>query len=111
MCLPVQSLLCEELHLHAEKLSRRVWELLMLLPTCPNMLLAFQNISDDTVSLLPLLILPIPLPPSCLPPSPHLLLLLLPTTLAMRAMHGNSGESWQDGGKKLARCAHNGSMI
>ncbi|CAL8351436.1 unnamed protein product, partial [Boreogadus saida] len=42
------SLLCEELHLHAENLSRRVWELLMLLPTCPNMLLAFQNISDDT---------------------------------------------------------------
>lgn len=41
---------CEELHLHAENLSRRVWELLMLLPTCPKMLQAFQNISDDTVS-------------------------------------------------------------
>uniref|UniRef100_A0A8C3G314 Ubiquitin carboxyl-terminal hydrolase 34 n=1 Tax=Cyclopterus lumpus TaxID=8103 RepID=A0A8C3G314_CYCLU len=39
---------CEELHLHAENLSRRVWELLMLLPTCPKMLQAFQNISDDT---------------------------------------------------------------
>nr|XP_023680681.1 ubiquitin carboxyl-terminal hydrolase 34 isoform X2 [Paramormyrops kingsleyae] len=39
---------CEELHLHAENLSRRVWELLMLLPTCPNMLLAFQNISEET---------------------------------------------------------------
>ncbi|XP_037108825.1 ubiquitin carboxyl-terminal hydrolase 34 isoform X3 [Syngnathus acus] len=38
---------CEELHLHAENLSRRVWELLMLLPTCPKMLRAFQNISDD----------------------------------------------------------------
>ncbi|NWQ77721.1 UBP34 hydrolase, partial [Columbina picui] len=38
---------CEELHLHAENLSRRVWELLMLLPTCPNMLQAFQNISDE----------------------------------------------------------------
>ncbi|XP_051939696.1 ubiquitin carboxyl-terminal hydrolase 34 isoform X4 [Hippocampus zosterae] len=37
----------EELHLHAENLSRRVWELLMLLPTCPKMLRAFQNISDD----------------------------------------------------------------
>uniref|UniRef100_A0A4W3GN70 Ubiquitin carboxyl-terminal hydrolase 34 n=1 Tax=Callorhinchus milii TaxID=7868 RepID=A0A4W3GN70_CALMI len=38
---------CEELHLHAENLSRRVWELLMLLPTCPNMLQAFQNISEE----------------------------------------------------------------
>ncbi|XP_069090498.1 ubiquitin carboxyl-terminal hydrolase 34 isoform X1 [Pleurodeles waltl] len=38
---------CEELHLHAENLSRRVWELLMLLPTCPNMLHAFQNISEE----------------------------------------------------------------
>ncbi|XP_028827085.1 ubiquitin carboxyl-terminal hydrolase 34 isoform X3 [Denticeps clupeoides] len=45
-----ESVRCEELHLHAENLSRRVWELLMLLPTCPNMLLAFQNISDDTGS-------------------------------------------------------------
>lgn len=45
-----QSARCEELHLHAENLSRRVWELLMLLPTCPKMLQAFQNISDDTVS-------------------------------------------------------------
>lgn len=45
----LQSARCEELHLHAENLSRRVWELLMLLPTCPKMLLAFQNISDDTV--------------------------------------------------------------
>lgn len=44
-----QSARCEELHLHAENLSRRVWELLMLLPTCPKMLQAFQNISDDTV--------------------------------------------------------------
>lgn len=44
-----QSARCEELHLHAENLSRRVWELLMLLPTCPNMLLAFQNISDEQV--------------------------------------------------------------
>lgn len=44
-----QSTRCEELHLHAENLSRRVWELLMLLPTCPKMLQAFQNISDDTV--------------------------------------------------------------
>uniref|UniRef100_A0A8C7W9I2 Ubiquitin carboxyl-terminal hydrolase 34 n=1 Tax=Oncorhynchus mykiss TaxID=8022 RepID=A0A8C7W9I2_ONCMY len=43
-----ENLRCEELHLHAENLSRRVWELLMLLPTCPNMLLAFQNIADDT---------------------------------------------------------------
>ncbi|MEJ1274326.1 ubiquitin specific peptidase 34 [Cricetulus griseus] len=42
-----ESLKCEELHLHAENLSRRVWELLMLLPTCPNMLMAFQNISDE----------------------------------------------------------------
>lgn len=49
MCVCVQSARCEELHLHAENLSRRVWELLMLLPTCPKMLLAFQNISDDTV--------------------------------------------------------------
>lgn len=40
----------EELHLHAENLSRRVWELLMLLPTCPKMLQSFQNISDETVS-------------------------------------------------------------
>lgn len=48
-CVCVQSARCEELHLHAENLSRRVWELLMLLPTCPKMLLAFQNISDDTV--------------------------------------------------------------
>lgn len=48
LCL--QSAKCEELHLHAENLSRRVWELLMLLPTCPNMLQAFQNISDDQVS-------------------------------------------------------------
>ena len=39
-----ESLRCEELHLHAENLSRCVWELLMLLPTCPNMLMAFQNI-------------------------------------------------------------------
>lgn len=46
----IQSTRCEELHLHAENLSRRVWELLMLLPTCPKMLQAFQNISDDTVS-------------------------------------------------------------
>lgn len=46
----VQNARCEELHLHAENLSRRVWELLMLLPTCPKMLQAFQNISDDTVS-------------------------------------------------------------
>ncbi|MGH0139449.1 UNVERIFIED_CONTAM: hypothetical protein FKN15_063912 [Acipenser sinensis] len=38
---------CEELHLNAENLSRRVWELLMLLPTCPNMLQAFQNISEE----------------------------------------------------------------
>ncbi|KAF0021467.1 hypothetical protein F2P81_026281 [Scophthalmus maximus] len=45
-----ESARCEELHLHAENLSRRVWELLMLLPTCPKMLQAFQNISDDTVS-------------------------------------------------------------
>lgn len=45
-----QNARCEELHLHAENLSRRVWELLMLLPTCPKMLQAFQNISDDTVS-------------------------------------------------------------
>lgn len=45
-----QSIKCEELHLHAENLSRRVWELLMLLPTCPNMLQAFQNISDEQVS-------------------------------------------------------------
>ncbi|GAA6074013.1 ubiquitin carboxyl-terminal hydrolase 34 isoform X1 [Tachysurus ichikawai] len=45
-----QSVRCEDLHLHAENLSRRVWELLMLLPTCPNMLQAFQNISDDTGS-------------------------------------------------------------
>ena len=45
-----ESLRCEELHLHAENLSRRVWELLMLLPTCPNMLMAFQNISDEQVS-------------------------------------------------------------
>ncbi|TMS23741.1 Ubiquitin carboxyl-terminal hydrolase 34 [Larimichthys crocea] len=44
----MQSARCEELHLHAENLSRRVWELLMLLPTCPKMLQAFQNISDDT---------------------------------------------------------------
>lgn len=51
-CVPVQSARCEELHLHAENLSRRVWELLMLLPTCPKMLQAFQNISDDTVSAL-----------------------------------------------------------
>ncbi|MED6265523.1 Ubiquitin carboxyl-terminal hydrolase 34 [Characodon lateralis] len=43
-----ESARCEELHLHAENLSRRVWELLMLLPTCPKMLLAFQNISDET---------------------------------------------------------------
>uniref|UniRef100_A0A3P9L1X7 Ubiquitin carboxyl-terminal hydrolase 34 n=1 Tax=Oryzias latipes TaxID=8090 RepID=A0A3P9L1X7_ORYLA len=42
---------CEELHLHAENLSRRVWELLMLLPTCPKMLQAFQNISDETEGL------------------------------------------------------------
>uniref|UniRef100_A0A8C9UXP2 Ubiquitin carboxyl-terminal hydrolase 34 n=1 Tax=Scleropages formosus TaxID=113540 RepID=A0A8C9UXP2_SCLFO len=42
-----ESARCEELHLHAENLSRRVWELLMLLPTCPNMLLAFQNISEE----------------------------------------------------------------
>lgn len=48
LCL--QSAKCEELHLHAENLSRRVWELLMLLPTCPNMLQAFQNILDDQVS-------------------------------------------------------------
>ncbi|XP_061685121.1 ubiquitin carboxyl-terminal hydrolase 34 isoform X2 [Syngnathoides biaculeatus] len=41
---------CEELHLHAENLSRRVWELLMLLPTCPKMLQAFQNISDDNTN-------------------------------------------------------------
>lgn len=47
--LPLQSARCEELHLHAENLSRRVWELLMLLPTCPKMLQAFQNISDDEV--------------------------------------------------------------
>lgn len=46
----MQNARCEELHLHAENLSRRVWELLMLLPTCPKMLQAFQNISDDTVS-------------------------------------------------------------
>ena len=46
----IQSARCEELHLHAENLSRRVWELLMLLPTCPKMLQAFQNISDDAVS-------------------------------------------------------------
>lgn len=45
-----QSARCEELHLHAENLSRRVWELLMLLPTCPNMLQAFQNISDEQVN-------------------------------------------------------------
>ncbi|KTG46700.1 hypothetical protein cypCar_00027517, partial [Cyprinus carpio] len=45
-----ESVRCEELHLHAENLSRRVWELLMLLPTCPSMLQAFQNISDDTGS-------------------------------------------------------------
>ncbi|XP_023268188.1 ubiquitin carboxyl-terminal hydrolase 34 [Seriola lalandi dorsalis] len=45
-----ESARCEELHLHAENLSRRVWELLMLLPTCPKMLQAFQNISDDTGS-------------------------------------------------------------
>lgn len=50
MCVSMQSARCEELHLHAENLSRRVWELLMLLPTCPKMLQAFQNISDDTVS-------------------------------------------------------------
>lgn len=43
-----ESARCEELHLHAENLSRRVWELLMLLPTCPKMLQAFQNISDET---------------------------------------------------------------
>ncbi|XP_028316758.1 ubiquitin carboxyl-terminal hydrolase 34 isoform X2 [Gouania willdenowi] len=43
-----ESARCEELHLHAENLSRRVWELLMLLPTCPKMLQAFQSISDDT---------------------------------------------------------------
>lgn len=48
--LSLQSARCEELHLHAENLSRRVWELLMLLPTCPKMLQAFQNISEDTVS-------------------------------------------------------------
>uniref|UniRef100_W5NGU5 Ubiquitin carboxyl-terminal hydrolase 34 n=1 Tax=Lepisosteus oculatus TaxID=7918 RepID=W5NGU5_LEPOC len=42
-----ESVRCEELHLHAENLSRRVWELLMLLPTCPNMLQAFQNISEE----------------------------------------------------------------
>lgn len=46
----LQSVRCEELHLHAENLSRRVWELLMLLPTCPSMLQAFQNISDEAVS-------------------------------------------------------------
>lgn len=46
----LQSQRCEELHLHAENLSRRVWELLMLLPTCPKMLQAFQNIADETVS-------------------------------------------------------------
>ena len=39
-----ESLRCEELHLLAENLSRRVWELQMLLPTCPNMFMAFQNI-------------------------------------------------------------------
>lgn len=50
MCVSMQSARCEELHLHAENLSRRVWELLMLLPTCPKMLQAFQNISDNTVS-------------------------------------------------------------
>ncbi|XP_032418043.1 ubiquitin carboxyl-terminal hydrolase 34 isoform X3 [Xiphophorus hellerii] len=44
-----ESARCEELHLHAENLSRRVWELLMLLPTCPKMLQAFQNISDETL--------------------------------------------------------------
>jgi len=49
-CCSIQNARCEELHLHAENLSRRVWELLMLLPTCPKMLQAFQNISDDTVS-------------------------------------------------------------
>ncbi|XP_018120315.1 ubiquitin carboxyl-terminal hydrolase 34 isoform X2 [Xenopus laevis] len=43
----VESARCEELHLHAENLSRRVWELLMLLPTCPNMLQAFHNVSDE----------------------------------------------------------------
>nr|XP_033794971.1 ubiquitin carboxyl-terminal hydrolase 34 isoform X3 [Geotrypetes seraphini] len=43
----IETTRCEELHLHAENLSRRVWELLMLLPTCPNMLQAFQNISDE----------------------------------------------------------------
>ncbi|XP_041108949.1 ubiquitin carboxyl-terminal hydrolase 34 isoform X4 [Polyodon spathula] len=42
-----ESARCEELHLNAENLSRRVWELLMLLPTCPNMLQAFQNISEE----------------------------------------------------------------
>ncbi|XP_055079983.1 ubiquitin carboxyl-terminal hydrolase 34 isoform X2 [Periophthalmus magnuspinnatus] len=42
-----ESTRCEELHFHAENLSRRVWELLMLLPTCPKMLQAFQNISDE----------------------------------------------------------------
>lgn len=50
VCVSMQSMRCEELHLHAENLSRRVWELLMLLPTCPKMLQAFQNISDDAVS-------------------------------------------------------------
>lgn len=50
VCVSMQSARCEELHLHAENLSRRVWELLMLLPTCPKMLQAFQNISDETVS-------------------------------------------------------------
>lgn len=55
VCVSIQSARCEELHLHAENLSRRVWELLMLLPTCPKMLQAFQNISDDTVSQSPLI--------------------------------------------------------
>ncbi|XP_039594276.1 ubiquitin carboxyl-terminal hydrolase 34 [Polypterus senegalus] len=45
-----ESARCEELHLHAENLSRRVWELLMLLPTCPNMLQAFQSISEEPVN-------------------------------------------------------------
>ncbi|XP_036605909.1 ubiquitin carboxyl-terminal hydrolase 34-like [Trichosurus vulpecula] len=43
----IESARCEELHLHAENLSRHLWELLMLLPTCPDMLQAFQTISDE----------------------------------------------------------------
>uniref|UniRef100_A0A8C4QBU2 Uncharacterized protein n=1 Tax=Eptatretus burgeri TaxID=7764 RepID=A0A8C4QBU2_EPTBU len=37
----------EQLCMHAEQLSHSVWELLMLLPTCPSMLQAFQDFSED----------------------------------------------------------------